>query len=77
MYNTPPITQKARKEHTCTYCFEKIKVGEKYERWASFDDSCYTNKMHLECIAVAFDDDNEYVPGEGERPAIGEYGRLA
>lgn len=72
MYCTPPTTQVARKRHQCTFCAEPIVPGEKYERWASYDDLCFTNKMHLECVAAAREDGRggsfEYVAFDNERP---------
>ena len=78
MYNTPPTTQVARKPHQCTFCAEAIKVGEKYERWASVEDTYFTNKMHLECVEAAREDGGcggfEYIAYSNERPspALGE-----
>jgi hypothetical protein len=71
MYWTPAETRKARTEHRCTWCGQKILQGEKYLRWASYDGGyCDTNKMHPECHEAACDglSDFEYVLYEGERP---------
>ena len=81
-FNTPAVTLTARKQHQCTWCFEPIPPGEKYVRWVTLDDSAYTSKMHPECKRACADTceecgDWEYMPGEGERPAVGEFGRTA
>jgi hypothetical protein len=50
MFCSPTITPTARVEHKCTSCAEPILKGEKYLKWASFDDGATcTNKMHVEC----------------------------
>lgn len=82
MFNSPPERLIARKEHVCTWCCEKILVGETYERWVSIDDSANTNKMHLECVASIEASEPgpwEYCPGDGQgqRPLPGEFGRPA
>lgn len=78
MYSTRLTIQVARKQHRCTYCLEPIVPGEKYERWATYDIDCVTNKMHIECLAALSEDGEfEYVIGEGQRPAPGEFGRPA
>ena len=73
MYCTPVIYSKARKQHQCTSCAEHILIGETYARWASFEDRCFTNKMHEECIKGWWDNSEggyfEYSPYSGERPA--------
>lgn len=80
MFCTPSIIRKARKEHKCSNCAEPILIGESYARWASFDDICTTSKMHQECLAMLDEDSDggyfEYSPYSGERPAIGQYGRV-
>ena len=72
MYCTPPTTQKARKPHVCDGCMQRIEVGERYKRWACYEDTCMTTKMHLECVEVLRDDAHggsfEFVRGEVERP---------
>ena len=73
MYCTPPVTLKARKDHVCSSCGEKIPVGELYRRWRSY---CYgdagTNRMHEECYEMHTDDAGsgtwEYAPYSYERP---------
>lgn len=48
--NTYP---KARKEHICNICGEKIKVGEKYARQTGkFDGEFYSDSYCLDCEAV-------------------------
>ena len=80
-YHTPPVTLKARKDHVCSWCAQKILAGSTYLRWASmYDNSCGTNKMHQECHAAACDGEYgqwEYTPGDNERPEVGEFGRTA
>lgn len=46
---TKPV---ARVEHRCTSCGEAIQAGQEYVRWASFDGTAFTNKMHPECHAA-------------------------
>lgn len=63
----------AHKEHRCTNCGESIEVGQQYLRWASFDDSACTNKMHPECYQELNEDGGgvfEYTLYGGERPAL-------
>jgi len=71
-YCTPTTYQTARKEHICTNCCGKILKGETYARWASFDDTGFTNKMHMECLDSFLEDNEgrsfEYTPYCGERP---------
>ncbi len=45
--------QKARKQHKCIWCGEKIVIGEKYRREASFYDEFQTHNWHMECNAAA------------------------
>ena len=48
--NTHP---KARKEHICDICGEKIKVGERYSKQVgTFDGDFYNNCYCLDCEAV-------------------------
>lgn len=62
----------ARKDHRCTNCGQAILAGDTYIRWASFDDSVFTNKMHQECLLSLLEDADgyefEYMPYSGERP---------
>ena len=74
MYVFPQTLQTAKKPHNCTWCGQKILMGERYSRWASVDDSYFTSKMHEECVGAMLDEfretrDNEYLPFENERPA--------
>lgn len=73
MFCTKVIDILARKEHSCTWCAEKILKGELYKQWKSVDDSWFTNKMHEECYKVACDEmqyysDWEYMPYSEQRP---------
>ena len=69
MFCTPPETRKARKEHFCTYCGEKILPGETYQAWRSVDATWFANKMHPECLADLQEwGDGEYTAYCGERP---------
>lgn len=61
------VSRKARKDHKCTYCGEKIYKGELYRRWANVDDCFFTNKCHHECVEVMGYD--EYCPYIEERPS--------
>lgn len=41
---------KARKDHKCYWCGNKIKKGKTYHRWACFTDgTAFAIKVHLEC----------------------------
>jgi hypothetical protein len=45
-------TPKARKEHACTYCGEKVKVGETYYREEGvYDGNMQSLPYHTECDA--------------------------
>lgn len=74
MYSTPTTWQTARKPHTCSWCGQKIIVGEKYARWANYDDGVVTNKAHEECEADITEAARyeggtiEFAAGEAERP---------
>ena len=64
---------RARKEHTCTWCYEKIEVGGKY-LWVTEQDQreFYTSKLHPECNVAVSEYLSEtyedcYMPGEGIR----------
>jgi hypothetical protein len=46
-------TPKARKEHTCDWCNEKIEVGEKYTRAFCKEDDVYVWKNHIHCEEIA------------------------
>ena len=76
IFNSPAITRTARKQHRCTNCGETIFPGSVYQRWASMDDSVFTNKMHPECLehlVLSEDADGgfSYDPFSGERPTSG------
>jgi hypothetical protein len=64
---------KARKQHVCVWCGEKIEVGETYLHEKSvYDGSMQDHKWHIEC-EKACDEENgcgecEIYPGESERP---------
>ena len=69
-------THKARKQHSCSWCGQKIEPGEMYVRQRLiFEDAPTTNKFHPECDAssqvVARQEGGcfEFNPGENERPA--------
>ncbi len=72
MYCTPEELRKARVQHRCTNCGEAIEVGTDYVRWASYDEACFTNKMHPECRDSLQEDGQpfEYTPYSGERPKV-------
>lgn len=71
MYCTPVIDSKARKQHKCTNCAEQILIGETYAKWTSFENGCFTNKMHNECLKGLLDNSEcgyfEYSPYSGDR----------
>jgi hypothetical protein len=74
-YCTPVETRVARKSHVCTWCSEPIRPGDTYKRWASMEDSCFTNKIHMECLDPLQQEcreswEGEYIPYEGERPKL-------
>jgi hypothetical protein len=46
-------TQKAIKEHTCNWCNEKIKIGQKYNRGLYKEDDIYIWKSHIYCLEIA------------------------
>ncbi len=73
MYCTPVEKPIARKMHQCTWCAQQIMPGERYQRWTSFDDSAFANKMHPECADACNDEctywgENEYQAFHNERP---------
>jgi hypothetical protein len=75
MYCTNPVKHRARRQHICTWCGQRISPGEEYWTWASYDaGDCFSNKMHQECRAACDEEcrerrDNEYMAYSNERPA--------
>ena len=58
-YTTP----KAKKEHICDYCNDKIPIGQKYRRSFCKEDEIYIWKNHLHCEEIMqklgmFDEDS-------------------
>jgi len=50
-HSTEPTTQRARKRHRCTWCWQFIEMGEQYKRYRFFDcGDAGTVKMHPECF---------------------------
>ncbi len=67
MYCTPIVkVAAARKAHRCTWCGQDIEAGQPYERWASYDDAAFQNKMHPECAEAC--GDKYYLPFDNDRP---------
>jgi hypothetical protein len=51
--STAKETVKAKKEHRCSWCAQKIDAGSNYHRWRYFgDDGPTVVKMHPECEAA-------------------------
>ena len=80
-YVTTAVNVQARKAHRCTWCGEKIHVGERYKRWTCIgDDGPMTNRMHTECYealrrwAEAQPGEYEYDPGTCTRGCVCESG---
>ena len=45
---------KARKEHVCNYCYNKIKIGEIYNYFVNvYDGDLYDWKNHISCGLIA------------------------
>lgn len=72
---TETTTQKAKKPHHCTWCWQLIEPGEEYMRYRHFDGGdAGTVKLHPECHDVMQEEaaewggDFEWIPGQ-ERPA--------
>lgn len=66
---------KARKLHKCSWCAERIEIGEEYTRYRYFSDGdAGTVKMHPECYDAMLEAASheggwiEWTPGDGERP---------
>lgn len=75
MTNSDNVSVTARKDHRCSWCGEVIPATTQYMRWATFDDSVFTNKMHLECHITMLDEgrkygEYEYTPYSQERAVI-------
>jgi len=47
------VTRKAKKEHSCDYCGQKISIGETYENQTNVHDGLYHWKSHLSCVEIA------------------------
>ena len=69
-------THRARKQHTCSWCGQKIEPGESYVRQRLiFEGEPVTNKFHPECdeasSIVAREEGGCFTfdPGENERPS--------
>lgn len=66
----------ARKAHACSWCGERIEVGDTYTRYRFFQHGdAGTCRMHPECLAAMHEEANneggwiEFTPGDNERPA--------
>lgn len=69
------VIKAARKQHGCSWCGERIEVGETYTRYRWFNDGdAGTCKMHPECHAAmqecAAEEGGwfEFGPGDNDRP---------
>lgn len=72
-------TRKARKEHRCEWCGEKIEKGQDYFNYTGIGDGGFQdNKVHLECLDAmqehfkynTFDD--EFMPYQFKRGSTEE-----
>jgi hypothetical protein len=70
-------TRKARKQHLCSWCGQKIEPGETYEfSYFIFDGDPQSNRFHKECDAACSaaareeGGEFEFSPGENERPVV-------
>ena len=69
-------TPKAKKEHKCIWCSDKILIGERYNREKSvWDGNMQNHAWHLECLQDCKNEtinssNFEFSPGEYNRPAI-------
>jgi len=65
---------KARKEHRCVWCYQKIIIGETYRREKSvYDGEIQNFAWHLECDEACKEEykisgECEFSPGENDRP---------
>ena len=73
-HSTEPTSQKAAKQHRCTWCWQFILPGESYTRYRHYDGGDVgTVKMHPECFdamqeeAAEWGYGFEWTPGR-ERP---------
>lgn len=78
---TNPTTQRAAKQHRCTWCWQFIDAGDNYTRYRFFSyGDASTVKMHPECYGAMQDaareegGNIEWTPGQ-ERPATPTAGR--
>jgi hypothetical protein len=65
---------KARKEHRCEWCYQKILIGEVHARFVGKWEGEFQDwRVHKECEAIMQKEDlfDGFTPGEGERPQIG------
>lgn len=54
-------THTAQKEHKCSWCGEKIEIGDKYHNWSVFDRGVHRCKAHVECyVALSESPRDEY-----------------
>lgn len=72
-------TRKARKEHRCEWCGEKIEKGQDYFNYTGIGDGGFqNNKVHLECLNAmhehfSFDTfDDEFMPYQFKRGSTEE-----
>ena len=70
----------AKKEHTCEFCYGKIRINQKYIRQTNvYDEEVYDFITHQECKEVAhelrmYDDcDDNGLDGESFRENLNEY----
>lgn len=58
---------RARKEHTCNFCNQKIRKGELYNNYFFKDDEPYSWKEHWQCskLSLKFRIENDYEYHEG------------
>jgi hypothetical protein len=70
-------TRRARKQHACSWCGQKIEAGDSYDNQAViFEGEMCVNKFHPECGEAAQEAGREeggcfeFMPGENERPQI-------
>jgi hypothetical protein len=72
--------RKARKEHRCIWCPEKINAGEQYQDERSvYDGQMQDHKWHPECLVAAkeffiIERDAEFMPHEFDRGTHDEAG---